>query len=257
MLPPARPVITCVVRVMFLERGRELTVTVPTCDVAGTGNGTADLPAGHRASSRPYQDHRPGLLSSECVIHSLFNVRPEFGRCVEERGITEVQPHAAQSGAETAVLDRVIEIRRRGSKDAPRKRRGEKDRATRVGVRDEDAGYSIAYPFAKRALSEAEVAGILVHDHGKEKIAEETGNICIQLRGAETLSVAAPAVPVATEAVAGGVFQRRRLKGIQTYTPRIIRPLSPFDEFFPRSQRLECLHVSYMEGRHHPEDVFR
>ena len=26
-----------------------------TCDVAGTGNGTAALPGGHRASSRPYQ----------------------------------------------------------------------------------------------------------------------------------------------------------------------------------------------------------
>ena len=196
----------------------------------------------------------------ECVRESLPDIRPKFGCYVEQRGVTQIQPHAAQAVSEAPVPNRVIEIRRRGSEDAPRKRRGEKDRATRVGVRDEDAGYRIAYPLAKRALSEAEVAGILVHDHGKEKISEETGNICIQLRGAETLSVAAPAFPVATEAVAGGIFQRRRLKGIQTYTPRIIRPLSPFDEFFPRSQRLECrprasiaafAHRLWLASRHH------
>jgi Tol biopolymer transport system component len=44
----------------------------------------------------------------------------------------------------------------------PGKRRGEEDRAARVSVSDKDAGHGVAHSFAKRPLSEPEVAGILV-----------------------------------------------------------------------------------------------
>lgn len=147
-------------------------------------------------------------------------------------------------------MDGAIEIGRSGRNYGASKRRAEKDRATGVCVRQKDAGYRIQYPPVDMAFPAAEVARILVHDRGKEKVAQETGNVGIQFHGAQTLSIIAPTFAVATKAIAGGMFQRRSLKRVQTDTPWIIGALEPFVVFLPRSQGLEFLLVSDMESGH-------